>query len=226
MASLRSLRPVLALAGRRIPVTSRPIARYHVNINTPGSASTRPLTAPWAALYFVLGVGVGGGCIAWWMNPKKRSDISSAPGSPPAADLEAFTSSLTQHPIVRNILHDMGSGSKLRLVRQATLLGQTLLDNAPNAPLRGLILFRLEDIEVERGKPNLVGFCACVQPFPDPNMRGFVDELAKFAAAEDDRGQLAKPGMAVLIVQCGERLSSAMYTRPVIGEGKPRIALP
>ncbi|CAF9904547.1 hypothetical protein IMSHALPRED_000102 [Imshaugia aleurites] len=218
MASLRSLRPVLALAGRRVPVTSRPGARYHVNANNPG-----------AALSFVLGVGAAGAgvaeaCAGWWIT--SRSDVESNEDSRPDLDvLPDLNIEVTNTP-VRDILDQVGASSKLKLAFETKVTAGMLETEAPSFFKLDAVLFRIEDTQIEPGKPNVVGFLAIVEDHANPDLDAFVQLLIAMAAMRDIQGQLARPGRAALVVECDGALEYTMYTGPVIGEGKPGIALP
>ena len=115
---------------------------------------------------------------------------------------------------IRDALHDMGSSSKLRLIPEVTMTGVVLQDNAPNAQLPRIILCRIEDTEIEPGKPNVVGFLGIHDPNLD--MSEIVRALSGVAEGCSHQGRLARPGMALLLGVCGVKVCIGMYGRRAI----------
>lgn len=112
----------------------------------------------------------------------------------------------------------IGSSSKLKPVfdnNKVTLRPRSLLKTAPQTPDTRTVLFRIEDTEIEPGEPKIVGFLAIIEPHPNADMGQLLEVFGAVAMVRDDQGELARPGTAVVLVECSGRISSGTYVRPV-----------
>lgn len=216
MASLLRLCAVQTLAGRRIPVVIRPTAR-RFSIPSRSALTHPPRSSPWKSpLFSVLGSGVGAGtCFVWW---KRASDLTPVtPLFEPERELDIFFNLVLQLPLVCRVLDGIGSSSKLKPVfdtRGEFSVG-TLVKTANNTPDIGGVILRIEDTEIKPGKPNIVGFVVIAEPHPNPDTAKFLETLLPFVEERDIRGELARPGMAFIVVECKGAVSSGAYARRV-----------
>lgn len=163
-----------------------------------------------------------GTCVAW-----RKYAPNPLPDFNPDLDLEVFDLLLSKEPALREVLRQIGSSSKLRTVfdnNDLTIGRRTLLKEQSGPSDIRTVLFRIEDVGMEPGRPNVVGFLAIVEPHPDPNWGLLLETFAAVARERDDRGELRRRGMALLAVQCGDELSVASCETPVIGEDGRRSA--
>ena len=218
MASTRSFRAVRTSARRRA-CSKSPFTVRHLPITSRSASTYQPCPSlRHYTIGFVLGAGVGvgmgvGTCATW---RKFASNVSTLdPDFRPELDVEQLKVFL-EEPRNRVTLDHIGSSSKLQAVFDSDKISvrpETLLKQAPNTSAKRSVLFRIEDTTIKPGKPNVVGFLAIVEPYPNPSQDHLARIFGQVLRQRDQQREFVRPGMALLLVDCGGMMIFATYER-------------